>query len=115
MGKTRFVWEVFLSGFFHYLNTTMADSMKEESVAALLKGIDRYNPENLNSLEHYVKMQAFEQTYNLDANLAVLKLYQFNPQMFKEDITCQILLKALMNLPNTDFTLCKCLIIEQHH
>ena len=40
--------------------------------------------------------------------------YQFNPQMFKEDITCQILLQALMNLPNTDFTLCKCLIIEQH-
>ncbi|XP_057303622.1 eukaryotic translation initiation factor 3 subunit K-like [Hydractinia symbiolongicarpus] len=92
----------------------MADSMKEESVAALLKGIDRYNPDNLQTLEHYVQMQAFEQTYNLDANLAVLKLYQFNPSMFKETVTCQILLKALMNLPNTDFILCKCLIIEQH-
>lgn len=92
----------------------MGDSMKEESVAALLKGIDRYNPENLPTLEHYVQMQAFEQTYNLDANLAVLKLYQFNPSMFKETVTCQILLKALMNLPHTDLILCKCLIIEQH-
>ncbi|XP_047138517.1 eukaryotic translation initiation factor 3 subunit K isoform X1 [Hydra vulgaris] len=92
----------------------MADSMKEDSVAALLKGIDRYNPENLPTLEHYVQMQAFEQTYNLDANLAVLKLYQFNPNEFKETVTCQILLKSLMNLPHTDFVLCKCLIIEQH-
>ena len=32
--------------------------------------------------------------------------------MFKETVTCQILLKALMNLPNTDFILCKCLISE---
>lgn len=88
--------------------------MKEESVATLLKGIDRYNPENLQTLEHYVQMQAFEETYNLDANLAVLKLYQFNPSMFKDTVTCQILLKALMNLPHTDFVLCKCLIIELH-
>merc|ERR1712243_466536 len=92
----------------------MSDSMKEESVAALLKGIDRYNPENLLTLEHYVQMQAFEQTYNLDANLAVLKLYQFNPSMFKQEVTCQILLKALMNLPHPDLNLCKCLIIEQY-
>ena len=92
----------------------MGDSMKEESVAALLKGIDRYNPENLLTLEHYVQMQAFEQTYNLDANLAVLNLYKFNPTMFKETVTCQILLKALMNLPHPDLNLCKCLIIEQH-
>jgi len=88
--------------------------MKEESVATLLKGIDRYNPENLQLLEHYVQMQAFEETYNLDANLAVLKLYQFNPTLFKETVICQILLKALMNLPHTDFVLCKCLITDVH-
>jgi len=97
-----------------HIRFKMADSMKEESVAALLKGIDRYNPENLVTLEHYVQMQALEQNYNLDANLAVLKLYQFNPNEFKESVTCVVLLKALMNLPNTDFILCKCLIIEQH-
>ncbi|XP_065052472.1 eukaryotic translation initiation factor 3 subunit K-like [Rhopilema esculentum] len=93
----------------------MADSTMKESVAVFLKGIDRYNPENLSSLEHYVQMQAIENTYNLDANLAILKLYQFNPSLFKETVTCQILLKALMNLPQTDFTLCRCLISENFH
>lgn len=58
-------------------------------------------------------MQSKENTYDLEANLAVLKLYQFNPHSFNIDITCQILLKALTNLPNTDFILCKCLLTDK--
>lgn len=85
------------------------DDMKSE-VADLLKGIDRYNPENLPKLERYVQIQCDENVYNLEANLAVLKLYQFNPVMFQLPIASRILLKALTNLPHTDFTLCKCLI-----
>uniref|UniRef100_UPI00358FC044 eukaryotic translation initiation factor 3 subunit K n=1 Tax=Myxine glutinosa TaxID=7769 RepID=UPI00358FC044 len=80
------------------------------TVAELLRGIDRYNPENLMTLERYVEIQAHENAYDLEANLAVLKLYQFNPQHFQTSVTAQILLKALTNLPHTDFTLCKCLI-----
>ena len=34
----------------------------------------RYNPENLKILEQYVFAQASEDTYDLEANLAVLKL-----------------------------------------
>lgn len=34
----------------------------------------RYNPENLGTLEKYINMQAQENTYDLEANLAVLKL-----------------------------------------
>jgi len=34
----------------------------------------RYNPENLKILEQYVFAQASENTYDLEANLAVLKL-----------------------------------------
>lgn len=34
----------------------------------------RYNPENLGTLEKYIHMQAQEGTYDLEANLAVLKL-----------------------------------------
>jgi len=34
----------------------------------------RYNPENLKVLEQYVYAQASENTYDLEANLAVLKL-----------------------------------------
>ena len=34
----------------------------------------RYNPENLDTLESYVGVQASQNTYDLEANLAVLKL-----------------------------------------
>jgi len=36
--------------------------------------------------------------------------YQFNPTFFQTSVTGQILLKALMNMPHTDFVLCKALI-----
>ncbi|NWI62716.1 EIF3K factor, partial [Todus mexicanus] len=74
----------------------------------------RYNPENLSTLERYVETQAKENAYDLEANLAVLKLYQFNPAFFQTTVTAQILLKALTNLPHTDFTLCKCMIDQAH-
>ncbi|NXS37738.1 EIF3K factor, partial [Pomatostomus ruficeps] len=74
----------------------------------------RYNPENLATLERYVETQAKENAYDLEANLAVLKLYQFNPAFFQTGVTAQILLKALTNLPHTDFTLCKCMIDQAH-
>ncbi|NXA57437.1 EIF3K factor, partial [Nothocercus julius] len=74
----------------------------------------RYNPENLATLERYVETQAKEGAYDLEANLAVLKLYQFNPAFFQTTVTAQILLKALTNLPHTDFTLCKCMIDQAH-
>ncbi|XP_074990634.1 eukaryotic translation initiation factor 3 subunit K isoform X1 [Calonectris borealis] len=84
------------------------------NVGKLLRGIDRYNPENLATLERYVETQAKENAYDLEANLAVLKLYQFNPAFFQTTVTAQILLKALTNLPHTDFTLCKCMIDQAH-
>ncbi|XP_078000641.1 eukaryotic translation initiation factor 3 subunit K-like [Glandiceps talaboti] len=93
----------------------MADLLAmRRNVASLLKGIDRYNPENLGTLERYVELQTKENAYDLEANLAVLKLYQFNPMYFQLNVTAQILLKALTNLPHTDFVLCKCLIGEAH-
>lgn len=60
-----------------------------------------------------MEIQSRENAYDLEANLAVLKLYQFNPSSFNIDITSQILLKALTNLPNTNFILCKCLLNER--
>uniref|UniRef100_A0A8C0BY21 Eukaryotic translation initiation factor 3 subunit K n=1 Tax=Buteo japonicus TaxID=224669 RepID=A0A8C0BY21_9AVES len=84
------------------------------NVGKLLRGIDRYNPENLATLERYVETQAKENAYDLEANLAALKLYQFNPTFFQTTVTAQILLKALTNLLHTDFTLCKCMIDQAH-
>ncbi|XP_067120890.1 eukaryotic translation initiation factor 3 subunit K [Centruroides vittatus] len=91
----------------------MAEAMRA-TVASMLRGIDRYNPENLQTLHKYVEIQARENAYDLEANLAVLKLYQFNPQKFQKHVVEQILLKALTNLPHTDFVLCKCLIDQSH-
>jgi len=79
-------------------------------IETLLQGIDRYNPNNIPILEEYVQFQVEERQYNLDANLALLKLYQFNPNHFQTLVTAHILLKALTNLPHADFVLCKCLI-----
>ncbi|KAL7638215.1 UNVERIFIED_CONTAM: hypothetical protein RMT77_011840 [Armadillidium vulgare] len=90
----------------------MAEAMRS-SVGSMLRGIERYNPENISTLERYVELQARENTYDLEANLALLKLYQFNPTSYKNPVTCIILLKALTNLPHTDFVLCKCLIGQE--
>lgn len=84
-----------------------------QTIVEMLKGIERYNPDNLSTLEKYVEIQSRENAYDLEANLAVLKLYQLDPQRFSQDITCQILLKALTNFPHTDFVLCKCLLTEK--
>lgn len=90
----------------------MAEDMST-TVASMLKGIERYNPKNMSTLEQYVELQALENTYDLEANLALLKLYQFNPGTYKTKIACLILLKALTNLPHTDFVLCKCLLQQE--
>lgn len=63
------------------------------------------------TLENHVRDQAKNNKYDLEANLAVLKLYQFNPHMSNLEITYLILLKALTSFPHTDFTLCKCLLL----
>jgi translation initiation factor 3 subunit K len=93
---------------------TTLDGMRTK-VSGMLKGIERYNPENIQSLERYVDMQAKEQDgCDLEANLTLLKLYQFNPQYFSLPITAQILLKALTNLPDSDFIQCKSLLNQEN-
>lgn len=71
----------------------------------------RYNPEHLTTIENHVREQSKSNNYDLEANLAVLKLYQFNPHLLNLEVTNLILLKALTNFPHTDFTLCKCLLL----
>merc|ERR1712073_51715 len=88
------------------------DGMKSQ-IKSMLQGIERYNPENIKTLEHYVDLQAREKGYDLEANLALLKLYQFNPTYSNLEVVMQILLKSLTNLPHTDFVLCKCLLSQE--
>uniref|UniRef100_H2YI35 Eukaryotic translation initiation factor 3 subunit K n=1 Tax=Ciona savignyi TaxID=51511 RepID=H2YI35_CIOSA len=91
------------------------DPNDSNRIASMLKGIDRYNPENLTELELHVRRQIEENTFDPSANLAVLKLYQFNPTFFQIDIVCSILLKSLTALPNPDFSLCESLIDQAQH
>uniref|UniRef100_A0A1L8EEC9 Eukaryotic translation initiation factor 3 subunit K n=1 Tax=Haematobia irritans TaxID=7368 RepID=A0A1L8EEC9_HAEIR len=84
-----------------------------QTIQEMLGCIERYNPDHLKTLESYVEEQAKNNTYDLEANLAVLKLYQFNPHMLNYNITNIILLKCLTNLPHTDFVMAKCLLLPQ--
>ncbi|OBS60286.1 hypothetical protein A6R68_08606 [Neotoma lepida] len=60
-------------------------------------------------------MAMFEQMRaNVGKLLKGIDRYQFNPAFFQTTVTAQILLKALTNLPHTDFTLCKCMIDQAH-
>ncbi|XP_071503985.1 LOW QUALITY PROTEIN: eukaryotic translation initiation factor 3 subunit K-like [Diadema antillarum] len=88
----------------------MAFEQAQATISSMLHGINRYNPENLTMLEQYVEIQVRENQYDVEANLAILKLYQLNPLHFKVQLAALILLKAMTNLPHTDYLLCKCLI-----
>ena len=57
---------------------------------SMLQGIERYNPDNIKTLEHYVDLQAREKGYDLEANLALLKLYQFNPAHTNMNVIVQV-------------------------
>lgn len=87
----------------------MADYTKE-AIASRLKGIESYNPNHIDILTEYLDAQCQNNQYDLEANSAILKLYQFNPTLFKSEVVEKILLKALTNLPHPDFILCELLI-----
>ncbi|RLN16993.1 eukaryotic translation initiation factor 3 subunit K [Panicum miliaceum] len=77
-----------------------------------LVALNPYNPDILNDLEKFVNEQVSSQTYNLDANLSLLRLYQFEPERMSIQIVARILIKALMAMPSPDFSLCLFLIPE---
>eukprot|EP00035_Acanthoeca_spectabilis_P020343 m.432416 g.432416 ORF g.432416 m.432416 type:complete len:237 (+) comp17431_c0_seq1:74-784(+) len=92
-------------------------TLSREQIADLLRSIERYNPGNLTDFAKYIKATCEDQSYDIEAYLAVLKLYQFNPVQVKLDVetTRTILLKALTALPKNDFSLCLYLLPESSH
>lgn len=87
----------------------MAELTKED-ISNKLKGIERYNPLHIDILTEYLDAQCKNNQYDLEANQAILKLYQLNPTLFKSEVVEKILLKALTNLPHRGFILCELLI-----
>lgn len=65
------------------------------------------------ALEAGVDAQCAKGSYDLDANLMLLKLYQFYPEKASAPAIAKALALALMRLPATDFLLCSYLIPER--
>eukprot|EP00184_Porphyridium_aerugineum_P007698 CAMPEP_0184702712 /NCGR_PEP_ID=MMETSP0313-20130426/25245_1 /TAXON_ID=2792 /ORGANISM="Porphyridium aerugineum, Strain SAG 1380-2" /LENGTH=226 /DNA_ID=CAMNT_0027163275 /DNA_START=120 /DNA_END=800 /DNA_ORIENTATION=- len=77
---------------------------REQEILDILQS-RRYDPNALAELETYIteQVQGGLDKYDLDANMAVLKLYQFYPERRKIQVVVQIMAKAMMALPETDF------------
>lgn len=78
-----------------------------------LVALNPYNPDILPDLESYVNEQVMSGSYSLDANLCLLRIYQFEPDRMSTQVVARILIKALMALPGPDFSLCLFLIPER--
>lgn len=88
-------------------------SEKDSYTVEQLVAVNPYNPDILSDLESFVNEQASSDKYSLDANLCLLRLYQFEPERMSIQIVARILIKALMAMPAQDFSLCLFLIPEQ--
>ncbi|EPT04250.1 hypothetical protein FOMPIDRAFT_1058067 [Fomitopsis schrenkii] len=88
-------------------------STRTPLIENLVSGVDRYNPNNVGILEDYLYHQIRSQEYDCLANLAILKLYQFNPDLYNPDVVINILIKALTSSPFPDFNLCLSLLDER--
>ncbi|TRM65794.1 armadillo-type protein [Schizophyllum amplum] len=85
---------------------------RTELIEDLVTG-HRYNPSNVGILEDYLYHQIRAQEYDCMANLAILKLYQFNPELYNPDVVVNVLIKALTAVPGPDFNLCISLLDER--
>ncbi|KAL5354147.1 T-complex protein 1 subunit eta [Pseudogymnoascus australis] len=79
---------------------------RPEHIEAILNGLDRYNPETTTIFQDYVQQQCDDKAYDCYANLALLKLYQFNPHLARDETITNTLVKALTVFPSPDFSLC---------
>ncbi|KAF9535853.1 armadillo-type protein [Crepidotus variabilis] len=86
---------------------------RSEIIENLVSGVDRYNPANVSILEDYLYHQLRTGEYDCLANLAILKLYQFNSELYNPDVIINILIKALTTCPLPDFNLCLSLLDER--
>ena len=64
-----------------------------------------YDQDELGPLEDYVDKQVTEEAnYDFHSNLYLMKMYSLYPFNAREDIVVKVLIKAMMNLPESDFT-----------
>ncbi|EGG16810.1 eukaryotic translation initiation factor 3 [Cavenderia fasciculata] len=81
--------------------STLSTADKIEYITGLIA--DSYNINIAPKLEQFVDIQIAETIYHFQANLTLLKLYQFNPSALNKDYIAKMLAKAIMNFPTNDF------------
>ncbi|KAJ1818166.1 hypothetical protein LPJ56_001877 [Coemansia sp. RSA 2599] len=90
---------------------------RPDEIHSLLTGVERYNPQKTGLLEDYLARQCANpdstNNHDLMANLALLKMYQFNPDMVDLDVIRRILAKALISQSTGDFNLCLYLLSDE--
>ncbi|KAL4779573.1 COP9 signalosome [Aspergillus varians] len=79
-------------------------------IEVILSGLDRYNPETTTVFQDYVVQQCEDRSFDCYANLALLKLYQFNPHLLQPETVTNVLVKALTVFPSPAFSLCLALL-----
>lgn len=77
---------------------------RPEEIDRILNSLERYNSENIDVLQNYVKQQADGEQCDIAANLALLKLYQFTTNTAKDDYIVMVLTKALVRFYTSDFS-----------
>ncbi|KAJ3008148.1 UNVERIFIED_CONTAM: Eukaryotic translation initiation factor 3 subunit K [Siphonaria sp. JEL0065] len=97
-------------GFFSSFQHKHPPMTRPEKIDLIVDSVDRYNQANLPVLEQYVIDQMKSNEVDSQANLAVLKLYQFNPALSNIATVSAILTLALASLPDPDFNLSLCLL-----
>ncbi|POY76484.1 hypothetical protein BMF94_0685 [Rhodotorula taiwanensis] len=91
----------------------LANANRPAHIETLISGVDRYNPSNVHLLEDYLQQQLANDQYDLLANLALLKLYQFNPAILSPSATLSVLFLSLVNAPfSPDFSLAWALLSD---
>lgn len=73
-----------------------------------------FEPNLVDKLDEYVNQQLKDNTFDLEANLHLLRLYQIFHDKANIEGVRKVLLKALMNLKENAFTLALYLIPEKH-
>ncbi|PNW75170.1 hypothetical protein CHLRE_12g515650v5 [Chlamydomonas reinhardtii] len=82
-------------------------------MSLIVTGADRYSPDKLPQLEAYVDEQVANRSWSLDANVTLLRFYQFSPASVKPAIVAKVLIKAIMQAPAQDYKCCITLLPER--
>lgn len=90
-----------------YIPTTRTKEMQ-----TLLRGEGQYDPASLKHFKTYLDDQIAKDHYDIEANLALLKLFAIHREIKDYEVMRKVLLKSLMAFPAIDFNQCNFLISE---